>query len=1075
MATSLANANPARNEFFQQLKPTCVSISQLAIRQQGEVSSFKQLSELTGQLLGILNDQVNRDVTVFDEKLADYVFFPLSHVFRSHDQYPKRLIEIATKCLTIIIIHGWKSNISHQILQQLLILLTFIVGGVPGRKESRDLPEETELESLRALTALITVAGTSAKAAEALIEEKLVPTLGHTITVLLECVTDGRTPAIQLEALRTLGCFYIGIKDHAALASFLPGIVSSLTKLLAKPPREKNRVLVGSIESMKQVLVQVLGDFRTRGITARPTAHGSPDTDQGGVLGPAWLNATKAQIKLALATVLKLRTHDSQVVREALLTLCLGLLDECHTSLDNCSSILVETAMILSPGDQTSSVIATSLQDLAIIYPELGETVKVTCYNWITSLPRIIQSADEGKKEAAVRNLMRGMSLVSSLQLDSSLLDESMAAALRDSVTSLVTEAKSRKVSDQTAADASWYNQDVMKAGDTSRQYQSVLLDQESQLGTRSAVLELLSNVGPASQQTKLAAEMLDCARFSTGDIQTSSFWLSFELIKSALSRSDDLDDLLDFTSLGSLSDGADLVFQELYSFAVVLLDSHTEMSEVDWRLEATALEVTSFAATRSREAFRPELIDVLYPITTFLGTSIPQLREHAITTLNILAVTCGYTSVSELIIENVDYMINSISLRLNTFDISPASTKVLIMMTRLTGPRLLPYLDDVVASVFAALDNYHGYPIFVESLFSVLKEIVNQGVKSDKLLLEGRKNGPESHRKVGSDLVAIDDIVQLLERRREREAAASAVDATLGNIGGHPQSPWGGGNGKAKEEAEEDEGAAGNEVDQERPPKTPTYTLLERITGLTQHYLTSPSPTLRKSLLDLLATVSPALSGDEDSFLPLVNAVWPVVVSRLYDDEAFVTISACDALSILCTTAGDFLGSRIKTEWCDGLGKWCRRKKAEVARSRSKGSTPRESAKPGQMTASTSQGVLIPIRSGSDLLGHQSTEVVSGSTSSSLGKFAQAAQIWDAVVRLLISIVSHVRLEAEVFDEFLELLTEVIIQDPEARQALEAVNADAVWLVLYQQGHVEPLKTPQLEGFAFAPMAGLN
>ncbi|KAK2062622.1 HEAT repeat protein [Colletotrichum caudatum] len=1075
MATSSANANPARNEFFQQLKPTCVSISQLAIRQQGEVSSFKQLSELTGQLLGILNDQVNRDATIFDEKLADYVFFPLSHVFRSHDQYPKRLIEIAIKCLTIIIIHGWKSNISPQILQQLLILLTFIVGGVPGQKESRDLPEETELESLRALTALITVAGTSAKATEALIEEKLVPTLGHTITVLLECVTDGRTPAIQLEALRTLGCFYTGIKDHAALASFLPGIVSSLTKLLAKPPREKNRVLVGSIESMKQVLVQVLGDVRTRSITARPTAHGSSDTDQGRVLSPAWLNATKAQIKLALATVLKLRTHDSQVLREALLTLCLGLLDECHTSLDNCSSILVETAMILSPADQTSSVVATSLQDLAIIYPELGETVKVTCYNWITSLPRIIQSADEGKKEAAVRNLMRGMSLVSSLQLDSSLLDESMAAALRDSVTSLVTEAKSGKVSDQTATDASWYNQDVMKAGDTSRQYQSVLLNQESQLGTRSAVLELLSNVGPASQQTKLAAEMLDCARYSTGDIQTSSFWLSFELIKSALSRSDDLDDLLDFTSLGSPSDGADLVFQELYSFAVVLLDSHSEMPEIDWRLEATALEVISFSATRSREAFRPELIDVLYPITTFLGSSISQLREHAITTLNILAVTCGYTSVSELIIENVDYMINSISLRLNTFDISPASTKVLIMMTRLTGPRLLPYLDDVVGSVFAALDNYHGYPIFVESLFSVLKEIVNQGVKSDRLLLEGRKNGPESHRKVASDLVTIDDIVQLLERRREREAAASAVDATLGDIGGHPQSPWSGRNGKAKQEAEEDEGAADNEVDQERPPKTPTYALLERITGLTQHYLTSPSPTLRKSLLDLLATVSPALSGDEDSFLPLVNAVWPVVVSRLYDDEAFVTISACDALSILCTTAGDFLGSRIKTEWWDGLGKWCRRKKAEVARSRGKGSTPRESAKPGQTTASASRGVLIPIRSGSDLLGQQSTDVTSGSISSGLGKFAQAAQIWDAVVRLLISIVSHVRLEAEVLDEFFELLTEVIVQDPEARQALEAVNADAVWLVLYQQGHIEPLKTPQLEGFAFAPMAGLS
>ncbi|KAK6210132.1 heat repeat protein [Colletotrichum tabaci] len=1073
MATSSANANPARNDFFQQLKPCCVSISQLAIRQQGEAS--KRLTGLTEELLSILNDQVNRDATVFDEKLADYVFFPLSHVFRSHNQYPKPLIEVAIKCLTIVIVHGWKSNISPQILQQLLILLTFIVGGVPGGEEAHDLPEETELESLRALTALIAVAGTSTKAAAALTEEKLIPTLGHTITVLLECVADGRTPEIQLEALRTLACFYTGIKDQAALASFLPGIVSSLTKLLAKPPREKNRVLVSSLHSMKLVLVQVLGDVRTRSITARPNTEASSDTDKGAILSPAWLTATKAQIKLALATVLKLRTHGSKDVREALLTLCLGLLDECHISLENCSSVLVETAMVLSPTDQTSSIAVTSLHDLAIIYSELGETVKVTCYNWVTSLPRIMQSADEGKKQTAVQNLMRGMSLVGSLQLDSSLLDDSIAAALRDSVTSLVTGVTPGKVSDQTSADASWYSQDVMLAGETSRKYQHVLLGQESQLGTRLAMLDLLSNVGPASQQTKLAAEMLDFARDSTGEMQTSSFWLSFELLKAALSRSSDLEDLLDFSSLGPGGDVADSVFQELYSFAVVLLDSYSELSEIDWRLEATALEVASFAASRSGEAFRPELIDVLYPITTFLGSSNLQLREHAITTLNILAASCGYTSVSELIIENVDYMINSISLRLNTFDISPASTKVLIMMTRLTGPRLLPYLDDVVASVFAALDNYHGYPMFVESLFAVLKEIVSQGAKSDKLLLEGRQNGPESHRKVASGSVAVEDIVRLLERRREREAAVSAADANLEDAGGHPQIPWGPGKGKAKADLEDDEGAAGNEVDKERPPKTPTYTLLERITGLTQHYLTSPSPTLRKSLLDLLVTVSPALSGDEDSFLPLINAVWPVVINRLYDEEAFVAISACDALSALCATAGDFLSSRIKTEWWDGLGKWCRTKKLEADRSQGRSRARQESSKAGWAKAPTSQEIVIPIRSGGDLLGRQSAEMSNSSSAGGLGRFAQAAQVWEAVTRLLVAIVSHVRLESEVFNEILELLTEVISQNPEARQALEAVNADAVWLVLYQRGHVKPMRTPKLEGYNFPPMTGLS
>ncbi|OLN81683.1 TEL2-interacting protein 1 [Colletotrichum chlorophyti] len=1077
MATNSANTTPARNEFFHQLKPCCVSISQLAIRPPEGPPGFKRLSELTEELFKILGDQVNRDASVFDEKLADYVFFPLSHIFRNQVQYPKSLVEIAIKCLTIVIIHGWKSNIPPQILQQLLILLTFIVGGLPGREEARDLPEETELESLRALTALATVAGSSTKAAASLTEENMVPTLGHTITILLSCVADGRTPEIQLEALRTLGCFYNGIKDHAALASFLPGIVSSLTKILAKPQGQKTRVVVTTIHSLRLVLVRVVGDVRTRSVAARPVADEAAGAEKEKILTPAWLKATAAQIKLALGTVLKLRTHSSSDICEALLSLCLALLDECHISLENCSSVLVETAMMLSPtGKMSSLTITTSLQDLAIIYPELGETVKVTCYNWITSLPRIMQTADESNKQRAIQNLVKGMSLVSALQLDSSLLDESMAAALRDSVTSLATGAKASKIVDQVSPDASWYSQDVVKAGDASKQYQSVLLNKESQTGTRTAMLQLLSRLGSASQQTRIAVEMLDFARNAEGDAQTASFWLSFEILKTAVSSPNDLDDLLDFSSMDAPGDIADSAFQELYSFAVTIVDSHLELSEVDWRLQATAMEVISFAATRLREAFRPELIDVLYPVTTFLGSTGPQLRMHAITTLNILAESSGYVSVSELVIENVDYMINSISLRLNTLDISPASTQVLVMMTRLTGPRLLPYLDDVVASIFAALDNYHGYPIFVESLFAVLKEVVDQGVQSDKLLLEGRQNGTRNHKKVMSNPSTISDIVAMLKKRQEREARTSKDDLSIDNAIGHPQQPWNNGTDKAKNDtAEGDEGEINNEIEKEKPPKTPTYILLEKITSLTQHYLTSPSPTLRKSLLDLLATVSPALSSDEDSFLPLINVVWPVVISRLHDAEAFVIISACDSLSMLCATAGDFLSSRIKTEWWDGLGEWCRKKKTEGTRTQVRTTTRQKGINPSSATASLSQNIVISSRADNDILGHQSVDATKSALSGGLGKFAHPVQIWEAVVRLLVAILSHVRIEAEIFDEFLELLRDELGKNSAARQALELINADAVWLILYQQGHIEPMQTPRLEGFTFPPIMGLN
>ncbi|ROT42800.1 HEAT repeat protein [Sodiomyces alkalinus F11] len=1094
--TTNNTATLARNELFKQLKPCCVPLSQIAIRPPDGAPAVRNLTELVEDLSGIINRQVNRDPSAFDDKLADYVFFPLSHVFRNQNYYPARTIEVALRGLTTLIVHGWKSKIAPQIVEQLLILLTFIVGGVPGQESKHGVSEETSLEALRALTALITAAGSSAAAAASLVETKTIPALGHTVTVVLQSVVDGKAPDVQAEALRALQSIFTCIKDHAALASFLPGVVSSLTRLLSTPAREKTRVLVAAISALKVVLVSVLSDLRTRSISAKTqTPEQNPDgTDDASqnVLSPAWLKATVSQIKLALATVLKLRASKSQSVRDALGNLCLTLLDECHTTLENCAPILVESAIILEPEDGASStMMATSLQDLATIYPELGESAKVTVYSWITSLPRIMQSADESHKQTAIRNLLKGTELVTRLQLDSSTLNDAVSLALRDSISFMVADGSKQAISPVLSEDDALSSRQLASPGGLAANYQLVVMSQEGQLKTRSEMLNLIAKIGSASQQVKFGLEMLDYTRELTGPSQVASYWLSFELVKAAFSRSSDVDDFLDLSSVATTSDDPETALQEVYTFAVSLLDSQDESTEIDWRLEAIALEVTAYAASRSGEAFRPELIDVLYPVTTFLGSPHPRLREHAITTLNIVAASCGYTSVSELIIENVDYMVNSVSLRMNTLDITPASTKVLTMMTRLTGSRLIPYLDDVVASIFAALDNYHGYPVFVESLFAALKEIVEQGAKSDRLLLQGRENGPSTHKKHRPQPVTIDDLVDLLdrreERRKQREEEDVTAEAEAKGLQAHPQRPWGPGKNKPKgtfiEEMERTEGEAEEEtrgdmdIEKEKPPKTPTYTLLEKVAYLTQHYLTSPAPTLRKSLLDLLTTVSPALSPDEDAFLPLINAVWPVVVARLYDGEPFVVLAACDTLGMLCRTAGDFLASRIKTEWWDALGKWCREKKQAAVQAKTRNNritAPRSTA---------GDTILVPSRAGGTVA---MTPLSSSSPSSSavgagtvmnreagggLGKFASAAQIWEATVRLLVAIVSHVRIEAEMFDEVLGLLADRLERDPEVREALETINPDAVWFALYELGVIDPLPTPVMEGVEFPPM----
>ncbi|AEO69207.1 uncharacterized protein THITE_121884 [Thermothielavioides terrestris NRRL 8126] len=1099
-----------RTEFFQQLKRVCVPLSQLALRPKDKAVDAKEALRLLEALIGLWTAQASKDAAILDDKLADYVFFPLSHLLRDRDRYPLRVIETVIRLLRELIQHGWKAKASPQLFQQLLVFLSFVIGGVSGQPR-RDMPEETLIEGFRTLSALINVAEPShlAGSADAVSEGKTIPALGHSVTVMLDGVTEGVAASIQLEAAKCLRSVFLTIKDRTVLAQFLPGTVSALTKTLS-PPKAKQtqkKVLLSCLDVLKLVLVNLLGDIKVRPLLKKldnsadgkeeaPT--GQEDSGPPGELTPAWLKATAAQVKIALAAVLKLRAHESDEIQSALYRLCIGLLDECHASLAGCQSILVETAMMLEDESATMSRLETSLQDLAGIYPELGDNIKSVLYNWITSLPRVMQSSDERVKELAIRSILRGSKLAATMQMDSATLNDALGDSLRDSIVALVKGAKPPKIVDDAGADLTTSNE-LAKSGMELANYAPILLDSESQKTARRDIRALITSVGSAAQQVELATSMLSHIRDSEGVDQIASFWLAFELLKATYAQASELDDLLDLSSLGE-STHQEEAFQELYDFSASVLSAHSDSAEADWRLEAIALEVTAFAASRLKTDFRPELIDVLYPVSTFLGSPVPQLRKHAITTLNILAASCGYESVSDLIVDNADYMVNSVSLRLNTFDISPASTKVLTMVIRLTGPRLVPFLDDVVAAIFAALDNYHGYPVFVESLFSVLSEVVSQGARSDMLLLEDSTSKTIDHRKKRPYSLGIPGILQTLDKRLER-AARTREEAAMPPVA-HPKQPWTDANidsGSQPEnqaaslldkltnptaESNSDDAEEPNQPESQSqsqalertddPKQTPTYTLLARVLALTQHHLTSPSPSLRKSLLDLVATASPALAPDENAFLPLVHVVWPVVVARLRDPEPYVAVAACGALAALCRAAGDFLASRFRAEWWDGgggggggLAGWVRRVKREAAEARGAGGgfgKRTGGARVGTGKGGEGQGILIPVKGaleGGLAEGKLVQSSSSGGGGGALGRFAQASLVWEAVVGLLTAVVSFVRLEDDMFDDILGIVVDVLPRHAELKEALDTVNADAVWLALFERGMVQGREAP--------------
>ena len=128
-------------------------------------------------------------------------------------------------------------------------------------------------------------------------------------------------------------------------------------------------------------------------------------------------------------------------------------------------------------------------------------------------------------------------------------------------------------------------------------------------------------------------------------------------------------------------------------------------------------------------------------------------------------------------------------------------------------------------------------------------------------------------------------------------------------------------------------------------------------------------------------------------------------------------------------------------------------------------------------MTASSGSGIIlraqstneivVPIRTSDGELQVSSAASQTSGAVSSLGIHAQAARQWEAVAEMLVQLVSHVRVDDDIFDEVLELLAGSRLlsgggkDQDRYRQALDAINADAVWLALYRRGLVEDMTAP--------------
>ena len=194
---------------------------------------------------------------------------------------------------------------------------------------------------------------------------------------------------------------------------------------------------------------------------------------------------------------------------------------------------------------------------------------------------------------------------------------------------------------------------------------------------------------------------------------------------------------------------------------------------------------------------------------------------------------------------------------------------------------------------------------------------------------------------------------------------------------------------------------------------------------------LPSASSSLRASLLSLIATTVPAIARHENSFLPLINTLWPEVVSRLDDEENHIVANALAVVTVFCEHARDFMRSRIIQLW----------PRLEEIHTSIWGARHTESYKSLALKRSakhTSSLLQSPPGAGDDL----SVASASSATYNDLSK----KLLQSTLVACLVAIVRFVQITPEMIDEALAMLR-ASLQEDDVRSAFAEENSDALWL----------------------------
>lgn len=290
-----------------------------------------------------------------------------------------------------------------------------------------------------------------------------------------------------------------------------------------------------------------------------------------------------------------------------------------------------------------------------------------------------------------------------------------------------------------------------------------------------------------------------------------------------------------------------------------------------------------------SIEDFRSDVImDRLYPLLEALTFQAnPSIQQHSAAVLDTIAAHYYNGLLEKLILDNLDYLVDSIGVKLSTSSaLAPAILGILLIIMKISGDKLLlsNQLRDILTQMFILIDSYHGYSILVEGFFIVFEVIIEKAretymAQEKKAIMDAEGNNSQFK---PWGMANISQVLQLLERESQMDEFVE-YDSKQEYFKRNPGVPFGEQVGDSDDEDEEEEPSEPQEkkVWTSSIPE-PIYFQIQQIFSYGFRLLSHPSTSLKVQVLKTLRKAHPLLETDYSLFAPLVTQNWAILLTLI-------------------------------------------------------------------------------------------------------------------------------------------------------------------------------------------------